>query len=156
MAQQYDHLTLEDRCSIARLHEGGQSIRQIVTALDRSPSTISRELKRNRGAKIGYKPAYAEEQAGARVAQAIAAMERVETSAIAYTPDGTAEQLHPPDAEPSTARACRFARSGSFANSTDLRCCPQRCWRGRDVRGQPARSASELARWDYPIAACPD
>src|SRR3984957_9887100 len=66
MAQQYDHLTLEDRCSIARLHEAGQSIRQTAAALDRSPSTISRELKRNRGVKIGYKPAYAEDQARAR------------------------------------------------------------------------------------------
>ena len=66
MAQQYDQLTLEDRCSIARLHEGGQSIRQIAAALDRSPSTISRELRRNRGSKVGYKPAYAQEQARAR------------------------------------------------------------------------------------------
>jgi IS30 family transposase len=37
-----------------------------VTALDRSPSSISRELKRNRGKQIGYKPAYAQEQAAAR------------------------------------------------------------------------------------------
>ena len=66
MAQCYDHLTLEDRCSIARLHEGGQSKRQIAAALDRAPSTISRELRRNRGAKVGYKPAYAQEQARAR------------------------------------------------------------------------------------------
>src|ERR1700722_5483880 len=66
MAQQYDHLTLEDRCSIARLHEAGQSIRQTAAALDRSPSTISRELNINLGVKIGYKPAYAEDQAKAR------------------------------------------------------------------------------------------
>ena len=66
MAQQYDHLTLEERCAIARLHEDGQSLRQIAAALDRSPSTISRELKRNRGTKIGYKPVYAQEQARAR------------------------------------------------------------------------------------------
>jgi len=66
MGEHYGHLTLEERCTIARLHEGGQSIRQIATALDRSPSSISRELKRNHGAKVGYKPAYAQEQAGAR------------------------------------------------------------------------------------------
>jgi transposase, IS30 family len=66
MAQQYDRLTLEDRCAIARLHEDGQSLRQIAAALDRSPSTISRELKRNRGTKVGYQPAYAQEQARAR------------------------------------------------------------------------------------------
>jgi len=66
MARYYVHLTLEDRCSIARLHEGGQSVRQIAATLDRSPSTVSRELTRNRGAKIGYKPAYADQQARAR------------------------------------------------------------------------------------------
>jgi IS30 family transposase len=66
MAQDYAHLDLEARCAIARLHEGGQSIRQIATALDRAPSTISRELKRNRGTKIGYQPAYAHEQTKAR------------------------------------------------------------------------------------------
>jgi IS30 family transposase len=66
MGERYRQLTLEERCTIARLHEGGQSIRQIAAALDREPSTISRELKRNRGAKVGYRPAYAQEQAGAR------------------------------------------------------------------------------------------
>ena len=66
MAQQYRQLTLDDRCTIARLHEAGQSLRQIAAALDRSPSTISRELTRNRGGKIGYRPAYAQEQTRAR------------------------------------------------------------------------------------------
>ena len=37
--------------------QAGQSIRQIAAALDRSPSSISRELKRNSGAQVGYKPA---------------------------------------------------------------------------------------------------
>ena len=63
MGEQYAQLDLEERCTIARLHEAGQSIRQIAAALDRSPSSISRELKRNRGAKVGYKPGYAQEQA---------------------------------------------------------------------------------------------
>jgi IS30 family transposase len=34
--------------------------------MDRSASTICRELKRNRGTQVGYRPAYAEEQAWAR------------------------------------------------------------------------------------------
>jgi len=65
MGKQYEHVTLEERCTIARLHEDGQSCREIAAALDRSPSTISRELKRNSG-KQGYKPGYADEQAWAR------------------------------------------------------------------------------------------
>ena len=62
----YRQLSLEERCSIARLHEAGQSIRQIAAALDRQPSTVSRELKRNAGSKVGYRPAYAQAQAEAR------------------------------------------------------------------------------------------
>jgi transposase, IS30 family len=66
MGKEYDHFTLEERCTVARLHQAGQSIRQIAAALDRSPSSISRELKRNRGVQVGYKPTYAQEQAAAR------------------------------------------------------------------------------------------
>jgi len=66
MGKRYTQLTLEDRCTIARLRADGQSIRQIAAALDRSPSTVSRELKRNTGSQAGYKPAYAGEQAWAR------------------------------------------------------------------------------------------
>jgi IS30 family transposase len=66
MGQRYEQLSLEDRCAIARLREAGQSLRQIAAALDRTPSTISRELKRNAGKHVGYRPAYADEQAWAR------------------------------------------------------------------------------------------
>jgi IS30 family transposase len=62
----YVQLSIEERCEIARLHQAGQSIRQIAAALDRQPSTISRELKRNSGSKIGYRPSYAQAQAEAR------------------------------------------------------------------------------------------
>ena len=56
----YSQLSIEERCSIARLREAGQSIRQIAAALDRQPSTIAREVKRNSGAQVGYRPAYAQ------------------------------------------------------------------------------------------------
>src|SRR5580698_3168584 len=62
----YGQLSLEERCTIARLHQAGQSCRQIAAAMDRSASTICRELKRNVGAQVGYRPAYAEDQAWAR------------------------------------------------------------------------------------------
>lgn len=65
MGQRYRHFTLEERCEIARLRAEGCSFRQIAAALDRSPSSISRELKRNEGAKA-YRPAQAEDQARAR------------------------------------------------------------------------------------------
>jgi IS30 family transposase len=66
MGTDYGHLTAEERYRIARLHEDGQSIRKIAAALDRAPSSISRELKRNSGAQVGYTPAYAHEQSLAR------------------------------------------------------------------------------------------
>src|SRR5690348_13507799 len=66
MGQSYRHLGLDERCEIAQQRAAGQSIRQIAAALDRAPSSIARELKRNGGAKLGYKPSYAQEQAKAR------------------------------------------------------------------------------------------
>jgi len=66
MGDRYEQLTLEERCTIARLREAGQSCRQIASALDRSPSSISRELRRNGGRQVGYRPAYAQEQTRAR------------------------------------------------------------------------------------------
>jgi IS30 family transposase len=66
MGRNYKQLSLEDRCEVARLSANGSSVRQIAAALDRSPSTISRELNRNRGAQVGYKPSYAHQQTRAR------------------------------------------------------------------------------------------
>jgi IS30 family transposase len=66
MGQKYTQLSLEERCSIAQRHGAGQSNRQIASALDRSPSSVSRELTRNAGKKVGYKPSYAHQQAKAR------------------------------------------------------------------------------------------
>jgi IS30 family transposase len=66
MGRSYAQLSLEDRCTISRLQADGRSIRQIAAALDRAPSTIAREVKRNCGRQVGYKPAYADEQTRAR------------------------------------------------------------------------------------------
>src|SRR6476469_3620559 len=66
MGERYQQLSLEERCTIAQLREAGQSIRQIAAALDRPPSTVSRELNRNSGSRVGYKPSYAQQQARAR------------------------------------------------------------------------------------------
>ena len=66
MGRHYTQLNIEDRCELARLHTQGRSLRQIATALDRAPSTIARELKRNTARQQGYRPRYAQEQARAR------------------------------------------------------------------------------------------
>jgi IS30 family transposase len=66
MGQQYEQLSLEDRCTIAGHRQAGKTIRQIAAAMDRAPSTIARELKRNSGTQVGYRPGYAEQQANSR------------------------------------------------------------------------------------------
>lgn len=66
MARKYRQFSLEERCEITRLQAQGCSLRQIAAALDRSPSSVSRELKRNTGSKVGYRPTFASEQARAR------------------------------------------------------------------------------------------
>jgi len=67
MGSSYGHLSFEERCRLAELHRAGTSLRQIAADLDRSPSSISRELKRNAGSQpAGYRPIWAEQQAKAR------------------------------------------------------------------------------------------
>lgn len=66
MGNRYTQLSIEERCEIARLQAMGASIRQIAAGLDRSPSTVAREIRRNSGTKVGYQPAYADKQSQAR------------------------------------------------------------------------------------------
>ena len=53
MGTMYTQLSIEDRRRIACLQEQERSVRQIAAALDRAPSTIAREIKRNTGRKVG-------------------------------------------------------------------------------------------------------
>ncbi len=62
MSSGYNHLGCEERIRIETLKAEGLSVRQVADRLDRSASTISRELKRNRG-KEGYRHDRAQETA---------------------------------------------------------------------------------------------
>ena len=66
MGKQYRQVTIAERCEIARLSAAGHSKRQIAASLDRAPSTITRELKRNGSRTQCYQPSYADQQAHAR------------------------------------------------------------------------------------------
>ena len=66
MGKHYKHVSIEERCEMARLFAQGQTVRQIAAGLDRSPSTIARELRRNGSRTQGYLPVYANQQAHAR------------------------------------------------------------------------------------------
>ena len=67
MGRNYKQLSLEERSTIARLYKDGQSIRKIAATLDRSASSVSREMKRNGGHQIGgYRQSHADELSWAR------------------------------------------------------------------------------------------
>ena len=70
MGNTYSQLSLNERIELYRLHAGGTALRHIALALGRSPSTISRELKRNsQPTKVwpgGYDPVRAEKLAQRR------------------------------------------------------------------------------------------
>ena len=63
--RRYEQLGLRERIEIYRLHADGKSLRCIAGLLERSPSTISRELKRNSKASKqwngGYDPQRAQQ-----------------------------------------------------------------------------------------------
>lgn len=70
MGTRYEQLTLTERIELDRLYKQGESVRAIARALQRSPSTVSREIARNsRPTKAwsrGYEPARAEDLARRR------------------------------------------------------------------------------------------
>jgi len=70
MEKNYQHLSLAERIELYRLHRTGSSMRTIASALGRSVSTISRELRRNsqptKAWSGDYDPARAEQLAQRR------------------------------------------------------------------------------------------
>jgi IS30 family transposase len=65
MGQGFRHFGIDERCQIAQRLEAGKSIREIAADMDRAPSSVAREVKRNGGRKR-YRASYATEQARAR------------------------------------------------------------------------------------------
>lgn len=65
----YTHLAHEERYQIYALKKAGVHQNEIATLLGRSPSTISRELRRNRGQR-GYRPKQAQQMAQERARDA--------------------------------------------------------------------------------------
>jgi transposase, IS30 family len=63
------YLSQDERIEIADLRQSGLSLRAIAARLDRAPSTISRELRRNAAAGRGYRPFDAHRRATGRRAR---------------------------------------------------------------------------------------
>jgi len=72
----YRQLSLDERIEIYRLHADGISIRKTASFINRSPATVSRELRRNskpsRKWKNGYYPIRAEALTARRRATGLA------------------------------------------------------------------------------------
>ena len=66
MGTKYKQISMEERCDISQLYKEGKSIRQIATALDRTPSSIAREIKRNLTPSSKYNPQFADQAAKSR------------------------------------------------------------------------------------------
>lgn len=83
MGKHYGHISISERCEMARVQAAGRSGREIAAALDRSPSTVSREVRRNGTKTRGYNPedahmlARARRWAGSRLDRDDALRERV-------------------------------------------------------------------------------
>ena len=66
MGKSYKQFSLEERCELAHLLANGNSIRQVSASLGRAASSVSREVRRNSGSQIGYRPAHADDLHWAR------------------------------------------------------------------------------------------
>lgn len=70
MKRKYNHLTIEERDLIAVRNAEGIGQEEIAKEIGRSPSTISREIKRNKSSKGLYLAAEADKQAKERKSEA--------------------------------------------------------------------------------------
>ena len=150
---EYKQLSGYERFRIAHLQAAGASQRQIAAALDRAPSTVARELKRNGKPAGSYAPEYAHVAArsrrwrGARLERDAALRERVLAGfARRWSPQQIAERLA---VESGRRVLCHesiyrfvYRQQARVKDYRWSRCLPQhktkRGWRGRG-RSSPAR-----------------
>lgn len=94
MPKGYHHLTYEQRCQIYALKSSGMKQAAIAKQLHCSPTTISRELTRNRG-KRGYRFSQADRLAQERRRQASRSARCMTPEMIGHIHDYLAEQWSP-------------------------------------------------------------
>ena len=59
----YTHLSIAEREEISRMLAAGQSIRSIAHTIDRAPSTLSREIRKNTKRQALYRAVKAQRRA---------------------------------------------------------------------------------------------
>lgn len=82
MARGYHHVTRDQRCQICALRARGCSIRSIAKQLVCHPSTISREIRRNKG-KRGYRIEQADRKARERRSRASQGVKKMKPDLVA-------------------------------------------------------------------------
>lgn len=93
----YTHLTEEERYQIDELQRQGYSQKNIADELGRSESTLSRELKRNRGER-GWRPRQAQGKALCRLSsRGIANAGRIDESAWEYAKEHLQQEQWSPE-----------------------------------------------------------
>ena len=93
----YTHLTIDERYHIDELLRQGFTQLAIAKQLGRSPATLSRELRRNRG-KRGWRPHQAERKAHERlITRGISNVKRVGESAWDYAVENLIEEQWSPE-----------------------------------------------------------
>src|SRR5215212_1602610 len=97
------YLCFAEREDIALLRAEGKGVREIAREIGRSPSTISRELRRNaatRGGKLEYRPSAAQWHAEQRAKRPKAARLSVNHRLRDYVAERLAGQVRRPDGRP--------------------------------------------------------
>ena len=164
----YRQLGEDERLQIALLQAQGASVRQIAAALDRAPSTVARELKRNRSPAGKYLPGYAQQAAharrwcGPRIERDSVLREQVMTGfARRWSPQQIAERLAWEEGRRviSHESIYRFVYA-QIARTKDYswrHCLPRakarRGWRGRRGGSPAAFIAHRVPLTQRPIAA---
>jgi len=139
----YTHLNINERSCIYQFKEIGMSVRKIAEALDRSPSTISRELKRNSNStgeystSSRYNPAIAEEKYKKRRKQCHRSI-AANSSEISYLE----EKLLPKITMKKLRLKGRFSRSAETRGKFNDK--------GRSIKKRPKEvyKRNELGHWE--------
>lgn len=117
-------LSLAEREEISRGVAAGKSIRSIAVALNRAPSTISRELQRNQG-RQRYRAAQADQVPGIGRCDPSRVSWRCIGSWRLRSPQSSADNGHP-SKSPAGSNACIQMTRGSRAPVTCLSKCTGR------------------------------
>lgn len=148
MHSRYQHLGLKERELIDKMHRDGRSIRQMGRVLDRSPSTISRELRRNRSPiQHYYMDHRAQERADKRRSRASRRMRLKNDKIREYVADKLRQDWSPeqiagrigidrPDLSISHEAIYQYVYHPSTPNRQELVSCLRRSHRRRKRKGQ--------------------